>query len=293
MKTLLSISSHVVHGYVGNRAITFPLQYMGWDVDAINTTNFSNHPGYGSFQGSKASEASIEQVIHGLAAILDLGGFDLILTGYCPNADVLLMVKEKIVEVLSARTSRGSSSSSGKPHWVVDPVLGDNGKLYVSEEVIPVYKEILSTGLVSLITPNQFEFETLSGSKISDWPSCKDALERFSTEYQVANIVISSVAIENQLYCVAYSSPHSFSHLPIKRIDCHFNGCGDLFTALVADEFHNDGHLITPQGLAKVLSKLHNILKLSYDIEVKSTGQAPKLVKDIKLVAAKDFLLEE
>lgn len=34
---VLAIQSHVVHGYVGNRAATFPLQYRGWDVDALNT----------------------------------------------------------------------------------------------------------------------------------------------------------------------------------------------------------------------------------------------------------------
>ena len=50
-RKVLSIQSHVVHGYVGNKAATFPLQYQGWDVDALNTVQFSNHPGYGHFTG--------------------------------------------------------------------------------------------------------------------------------------------------------------------------------------------------------------------------------------------------
>ena len=33
----LSIQSHTVHGYVGNKAATFPLQCLGVNVDAINT----------------------------------------------------------------------------------------------------------------------------------------------------------------------------------------------------------------------------------------------------------------
>jgi pyridoxine kinase len=45
MSRLLSIQSHVVHGYVGNRAATFPLQLLGYDVDTINTVQFSNHTG--------------------------------------------------------------------------------------------------------------------------------------------------------------------------------------------------------------------------------------------------------
>jgi pyridoxal kinase len=42
---LLSVQSHVVSGYVGNRAAIFPLQLLGIDVDAINSLQFSNHTG--------------------------------------------------------------------------------------------------------------------------------------------------------------------------------------------------------------------------------------------------------
>lgn len=43
---LLSIQSHTVHGYVGNKAATFPLQCLGFNVDAVNTITLSNHPAY-------------------------------------------------------------------------------------------------------------------------------------------------------------------------------------------------------------------------------------------------------
>lgn len=62
---VLSIQSHVCSGYVGgsphssskpdssdnslsttgNKAATFPLQLLGWDVDVVNTVQFSNHTG--------------------------------------------------------------------------------------------------------------------------------------------------------------------------------------------------------------------------------------------------------
>ena len=38
-KRVLSIQSHVVHGYVGNRCAVFPLQLMGFDVSPL----FSSH----------------------------------------------------------------------------------------------------------------------------------------------------------------------------------------------------------------------------------------------------------
>lgn len=42
---VLSIQSHVVHGYVGNKCATFALQTHGIEVDPINTVQFSNNTG--------------------------------------------------------------------------------------------------------------------------------------------------------------------------------------------------------------------------------------------------------
>lgn len=40
---------------------------------------------------------------------------------------------------------------------VLDPVMGDDGRIYVSEEVVPMYKKMLRDA--DLILPNQFEAE--------------------------------------------------------------------------------------------------------------------------------------
>lgn len=42
---VLSIQSHVVHGHVGNKCAVFPLQLLGFDVDFVNSVQFSNHAG--------------------------------------------------------------------------------------------------------------------------------------------------------------------------------------------------------------------------------------------------------
>lgn len=42
---VLSIQSHVVHGHAGNKSAVFPLQLLGFDVDPINSVQFSNHTG--------------------------------------------------------------------------------------------------------------------------------------------------------------------------------------------------------------------------------------------------------
>ncbi|CUA74191.1 O-methylsterigmatocystin oxidoreductase [Rhizoctonia solani] len=87
-KRVLSIQSHVVHGYVGNKAATFPLQLLGWDVDAINTVQFSNHAGYRSHGGSKTDKDQLIDIF----SILEKNEFtqiDALISGYVPGADGL------------------------------------------------------------------------------------------------------------------------------------------------------------------------------------------------------------
>ncbi|KAG7660823.1 BUD17 [[Candida] subhashii] len=286
-KSLLSISSHVVHGYVGNRAMVFPLQYTGWDVDALNTTNYSNHPGYGSFSGTASSAELVSDILAGLSKILKFNHYDIILTGYTPNADVLEVVKNEILNIMHGPE---------KPKWIVDPVLGDNGRLYVSEKVIPVYKDIFASGHVSLTTPNQFEFETLSGVKVTSWDSIKEAVNRFNELYKVDNLVISSIHIDEELYCVSYSKESGKTfYIPIRQIPCNFNGSGDLFTAILANSYYDNEYRITPEVISDTVTKLHKILDFSYQDELNQTNNQDKevtLVKDIRVIAAKDVLLE-
>ena len=45
MPRVLSVQSHVVQGHVGNKCAVFPLQLLGFDVDFVNTVQFSNHTG--------------------------------------------------------------------------------------------------------------------------------------------------------------------------------------------------------------------------------------------------------
>lgn len=68
MPRLLATQSHVVHGYVGNKAATFPLQCLGWDVDCCNSVQFSNHTGYGLDKvfGTITRETDLKELLSGL-----------------------------------------------------------------------------------------------------------------------------------------------------------------------------------------------------------------------------------
>jgi hypothetical protein len=63
---VLSIQSHVVHGCVGNRAASLPLQLLGIETDVLNTVQYSNHVGYGSFAGEKLSGEQVWELLQGM-----------------------------------------------------------------------------------------------------------------------------------------------------------------------------------------------------------------------------------
>ena len=48
---------------------------------------------------------------------------------------------------------------------VCDPVMGDHGRLYVKEDILPVYRDEI-VPISSVMTPNQFEAEQLLGRKL-------------------------------------------------------------------------------------------------------------------------------
>lgn len=296
-RRVLSIQSHVVHGYVGNKAATFPLQYRGWDVDALNTVQFSNHPGYGTFSGFRSKAGDIDDILEkGLLEGLQMK-YDAVLTGYLP-----------CVESLKITGQRLGALCRQDPHikWILDPVLGDNGKLYVAEEIVPVYKDILRNNDIFVATPNQFEMETLTDVKIHSLDSLWSSFERFHQKYpRVEKVVVTSLEFPmsrepsgSYIYSACYETggnSKSIDYFKVPKIDAHFSGSGDLFNALLLDLLvpsDSADHINLPVALRTVLLLVDKILRrtlelsLSQDLPTKSSV----VINDLKLIQSTDLL---
>ena len=81
-----------------------------------------------------------------------LDEFHMMLTGYIPGAAAVDAVGA-IAKDLKAK----AESAPGSFFWVLDPVMGDNGRIYVAEDVVPAYRSLMPHA--DLILPNQFEAE--------------------------------------------------------------------------------------------------------------------------------------
>ncbi|KAH7423893.1 hypothetical protein KP509_12G079400 [Ceratopteris richardii] len=151
---VLSIQSHTVQGYVGNKAAVFPLQLLGFDVDPINSVQFSNHTGYPVCRGQVLNGDELWSLIEGLEAN-GLLYYTHLLTGYIGSLSFLNCVL-RVVEKLR--------SVNPDLIYVCDPVMGDEGTFYIPQNLVPVYAEKVLQ-LASIVTPNQFEAEKLTGCR--------------------------------------------------------------------------------------------------------------------------------
>ncbi|KAH8202599.1 hypothetical protein TruAng_003200 [Truncatella angustata] len=286
--SVLAVASHVVSGHVGNKIAVFVLQSMGCDVSALNTVQFSNHTGYRQWRGSRVSAQEITDLWEGLKQSY-LDRFDMMLSGYVPGAAAV-----EAVGNIAKELKEKSKAKPGSFFWVLDPVMGDNGKLYVADDVVPAYRGLVHHA--DLILPNQFEAEQLSEVKITDSASLRKAIEVLHTKFNIPHVVITSVSLplgESQVLPTSRTmsvvgstrtsngKPRLFKiHFPV--FDCYFSGTGDMFAALMVvrmrEAVYNAGKEVreTPSWLSgdevrpldlplakaaeKVLASMHEVL---------------------------------
>ncbi|KAL4753611.1 hypothetical protein BDW72DRAFT_190824 [Aspergillus terricola var. indicus] len=240
---VLAIASHVVYGHVGNKMATLVMQSLGCDVAALNTVHFSNHTGYRQFKGTRATADEIRNLYEGLC-MNNLTDFDVMLSGYAPSAAAV-----EAVGSIGKDLKRKAADRPGSFFWVLDPVMGDQGRLYVNDDVVPAYKNIIQHA--DLILPNQFEAEVLSGIQITSLETLAKAITALHETYNIPHVVITSVQLSKLLPSPENPSPDSTQNLltiigsttlstgkprlfriDVPAIDCFFSGTGDMFAAL-------------------------------------------------------------
>ena len=240
---VLSIQSHVVHGYVGNKAAVLPLQLLGIDVAPLNSVHFSNHTGYAhGFKGEVLDGEALLALVSGLEANGLLAGFTHLLTGYIGSESFLRAVLEVRRRITTARGGEA-------PIWVCDPVLGDHGKLYVPPTLVEVYRADVM-GLPSVITPNQFECEQLSGVTITDRASALAACDVLHSK-GVRTVLVTSATYsvpaldssgaegsDARVLRVLGSRDGTAFEIDVASVDGSYTGTGDMVAALTLAWLH-------------------------------------------------------
>ncbi|XP_018329377.2 pyridoxal kinase [Agrilus planipennis] len=253
---VLSIQSHVVFGYVGNKSATFPLQVLGFDVDPLNSVQFSNHTGYATVKGQALTEKELGDLVDGLVAN-KLDYYTHLLTGYIATSSFLLKIADLVKHLKRVNPNL---------IYVCDPVLGDNGKLYVPEELVPLYKNVI-TPLADILTPNQFEAELLTERKIYNLDDAQQAIEVLH-KMGPKTVVLSSTDLGNEKILLGIASTklegvNEEFIIDIPKIPAMFTGTGDLFAALFLAWMHKSKYSLK-DSLEKTVATMQAVLKKTF-----------------------------
>ena len=217
------------------------------------------------------------------------------LSGYCPTAAVV----EEVGKIARERKLK-AAIKPGSFFWVLDPVIGDNGRIYVDEAEVPVYRNLLKDA--DLILPNQFEAELLSEVKIHDLESMATAIGKLHSVHRVPHVLITSIRLpatqattpttskegegEGVKLSVIGSTAKSdmkprLFRITVPALPVFFSGTGDMFAAtLVArlrqaaktadvidkaswmsEDDVSAAELPLAKAVEKVLASMHAILK--------------------------------
>jgi pyridoxine kinase len=267
---VLSIQSTVAYGHVGNAAAMFPLQCLGHEVWPIDTVRFSNHPGHGRFRGRVAPPAELAELIDGLQ---DLGLFartDAILSGYLGDPGTVDLV---------ARTVAAVKQANPAARYLCDPVMGDDGRLFVKPE-IPAALAGRLVPLADIVTPNEFELGQLTGAAPTRHDAACEAartLCRRGPGLVVITGFIGAATPDDAIDTLAVTPARAWL-VRAPRLTRRFDGGGDCFAALLLGRILNGDDV--PRAVARAVSSLQPILE--------ATGDA----RDLALVAGRSAIVK-
>ncbi|KAF1771081.1 hypothetical protein GCK72_002906 [Caenorhabditis remanei] len=281
-RRVLSIQSHVVHGYAGNKCSVFPLQLHGFEVDAINSVQFSNHAGYETVKGQKLTEKELEDLYEGLTAN-KINNYTHVLTGYCGNVTFL----QKIADVVKDLKQKDPETK-----FVCDPVMGDNGRYYTPKELMPVYRDLIIP-LADVLTPNAFELGELTGSPIETEEDCLKAVGELHAKGVKTIVVTSGVTgaqTQESLRCYASVQGSDCYRFTFPRLMGQFVGTGDVFASLLVvwlDELNGD----ISEAVKKVLSSLQCLIRKTSDYAQLQVDTNSRAMCELRLIQSRKELL--
>jgi pyridoxine kinase len=252
--TILSIQSHVAAGHVGLQAAVLPLQRLGYDVIAVPTVVFSNHPGHGTFRGMALGATELEEILTGLEQHGAIQEVHAIHTGYLDSAQQADIVW-KFIQRLREKKIMAP--------FFCDPVMGDRDKgLYVGKDLAE-FLRLKAPSMAEALFPNQFELEYLTGRTISTLDDALNACDSLRAKGTRA-VVATSLHLQDQfpegLCAIAVADEGAYlgavpllQHTP--------KGAGDLLCACFIGRSLK--HESLPMALSHALTSTHRILELS------------------------------
>lgn len=219
------------------------ISYMGIQCCPLPTSVFSNHTGFPEFYFDDYSEHMEEYASYWKKLDLRFHG---ILSGFLGSPSQIDMVKHFLYNFKTEETQ-----------VIIDPVMGDNGKLYATytDEMCHKMKELIT--YADVLTPNLTEACFLTDTDFHDgsW-SRKELYELmkklveltfvpegdgyFINSHKAGYIVISGIPMKKSIGNVIYEKGQELYYYVTRRVGHERSGTGDVFSSILAADRVNN-----------------------------------------------------
>ncbi len=243
---ILAISSQVAFGPVGLTAAVPPLQAQGHEVLAVPTVTLSNHPGHGRPAGFRTAPEDLRAMLAALANLGALSGVEAVLTGYFASPEQVEEVEAVLVRM-----------KQDKPNLLVlvDPVIGDEGGLYVPEAVAQAIARKL-VPLARVITPNRFELAWLAGLAVSEEAEAVAAARAL----RIPEVIATSIPYAANMLSTMLVTGDQCRQVRVPKLARVPHGTGDMLSGLyLAERLVHDA----PEALTAAMTRLGHAIAIS------------------------------
>ena len=249
---ILSVQSWVAYGHVGNASAVFPLQRLGAEVWAINTVQFSNHTGYGSWTGRVFTGEDVRALVDGIAARGVLPSCDAVLSGYMGDVAIGEAILDAVARVRAAHPGA---------LYCCDPVIGDTDQGVYVRPGIAEFMRDQAVPAADIITPNQFELEALTGGRVVTMADAKAAVRALQASGPSCVLVTSLRTSTTPDDCVDMlaAEGEAFHLLRTPLLPVALNGAGDAIAALFLFHRRSSGSAVV--ALEQAGSAIHGLLR--------------------------------
>lgn len=265
---VLSLTSHVCYGHVGGQASVLPLQRLGHEVWHVPTVLFSNHPGYGVYGGGPVKQIRFDDLVDSMIAREFAGSCHALHTGYLGQAGITAAILRALQEI---------RRRPGGGIYLCDPVMGDNGRLYVEDSIVDAMRDTLVPA-ADVVTPNRFELSVLTGQDTADLPSVLTACRALQAVGPRRVVCTTAGQDDNELTLLAVDDDDAFIvRLPYVA-DAPF-GTGDAFSGLLLGRLLNGERFDT--AVSAATASVHGLIRAT-----KAAGQS-----ELAVVAAQEEIV--
>jgi pyridoxine kinase len=223
--SILSIQSWVSFGHVGNSSAVFPLQRLGAEVWPVNTVQFSNHTGYGTWRGQVFGAEMVRDIVQGIEERGVLPRCDAVLSGYMGDAAIGAAIVHAVERVKAANPAA---------LYCCDPVIGDVGRGIFVRPGIPEFMRDAAIPAADIATPNQFELAWLTGREVRTLADAKAAIAALQAMGPRC-VFLTSLAVEetpDAFIEMLAAEDGAFWRVRTPRLPMRPNGAGDAIAAL-------------------------------------------------------------